>query len=440
MALPTRAVATCGVAAAVEVGVVAILDPNVLRSADDLSILSAFLFGVFVLAMGAATSRVRLQAGEEGLLAEVESLARTDTLTGCLNHGAFYERLDGEINRALRSEEPLSILVLDIDLFKTFNDAHGHAAGDAALAVVGASLQKSSRSFDAVARIGGDEFAVILPMTTSTTAGEIARRMARALERPDGLEITVSIGYAALDHREPTAKRLFRDADLGLYRAKANGRSGAASLSEANQDALIGPPLSEKSNPDRDDADRERLEERLREANRETIEALSILDALQATASVGLGFVDREFRFLRLNSMLAAVNGGTVEDQVGRKVSEVLPDLWPHLEPLYRAVLEGTPVTNQEVSGETAADPGQLHYWLVNLYPVTVHGDAVGVGVVVVDITDRKRWEERQSILTQAVVDALAASVEMRDPYTAGHQERVARIAGPSPPDGTRCR
>ena len=201
MALPTPAVATCGLATAVEMGVVAILDPTVVRSPDDLCFLTAFLFGAFVLAMGAATSRSRLQADEEHLLAEVEGRAQTDPLTGCLNHGAFYERLDGEINRALRSKEPLSLLVVDIDLFKRYNDARGHAAGDAALALVGSGLQVNSRSFDTVARIGGDEFAVILPTTTSATAGEIAWRMARALERPGGLEMTVSIGFAALDPR-----------------------------------------------------------------------------------------------------------------------------------------------------------------------------------------------------------------------------------------------
>ena len=430
IALPPLAVAVCGMTAAVELGLVAVLNPKVSFSADDLSMLSAFLFGVFALTMGATVSRSRLQADEESLLLEVERLAQTDALTGCLNHGAFYDRLHGEINRALRSKESLSILVVDIDLFKAFNDSHGHAAGDAALVTVGAEMQRISRSFDAVARIGGDEFAVILPTTTLATAGGIARRMARGLERPDGLDLTVSIGFATLDPREPTSRRLFRDADLGLYRAKANGRNGAASLSEARQvDPGLGHDEPSDRDRDRDEADRERLEGSLREANQETIEAMSILDAFQSTTSVGLGFVDREFRIIRINSMLAAVNGGSVEDQVGRKISEVIPDLWPTLEPMYRAVLEGIPVTSREVSGETAADPGRLHHWLINLYPVDVNGDVLGVGVVVVDISDRTRWEDGQANLTRAVVGALAGSVEMRDPYTAGHQERVARIA-----------
>jgi len=428
VALSPRAVMVCGFASAGELGVVAFSDSTVLRSADDLSIMAAFLSGVFVLTIGAALSRSRLQIDEDDLLQEVERLAQTDPLTGCLNHGAFYEHLDAEINRALRSKEPLSLLVIDIDLFKSFNDMYGHDAGDAALATIGSVMQKSGRSFDAVARIGGDEFAVILPTTAPDAAGDIARRMVGALDQPDGLDLTVSVGFASLDPTEPTAKRLFRDADLGLYRAKANGRRGAASRSQEPQSPLrvlghdqVADSVSE--------ADRDRLEESLREANQETVEAISILDALQSTTSIGLGFVDREFRILRVNSMLAAVNGGTVEEQLGRKVSEVVPEIWPDLEPLYRAVLDGTPVTNQEVSGETAADPGQLHHWLVNLYPVDVRGRVVGIGVVVVDITDRKRVEETQQALTRAVVGALAGSVEMRDPYTAGHQERVARIA-----------
>ena len=166
-------------------------------------------------------------------------------------------------------------------------------------------------------------------------------------------------------------------------------------------------------------------------SNRATVEASSIIDSLQSTATVGFGYVDRDFRLLRLNSMLASVNGSKVEDQIGRKVAEVVPALWPTLEPAYRQVIDsGEAVVNQEVSGPTAMDPGRIHYWLTNFNPVTVGGDVIGIAVVVVDITERKQLEESHATLTQAVVSALSATVELRDPYTAGHQERVARIAG----------
>ncbi len=178
-------------------------------------------------------------------------------------------------------------------------------------------------------------------------------------------------------------------------------------------------------------ADWDRLEQSLRESNRGALEASSIIDSLQSTESVGFGYVDRDFRLLRINAMLAAVHGGTVEESIGRSVAEVVPALWPTLEPLYRRVIgSGEAVVNQEVSGPTASDPDRIHSWLTNLNPVTVGRSVIGIAIIVVDITERKQLEESQATLSRAVVGALSASVEMRDPYTAGHQARVARIAG----------
>ncbi len=128
--------------------------------------------------------------------------------------------------------------------------------------------------------------------------------------------------------------------------------------------------------------------------------------------------------------MLAAVNGGTVEDQIGRRVAEVVPALWPSLEPIYQQVIDsGETAIDQEVSGPVATDPDRTHYWLTNLNPVRAGGDVIGIAIVVVDITERKQLKESQATLTRAVVRALSASVEMLDPYTAGHQERVACVA-----------
>jgi putative nucleotidyltransferase with HDIG domain len=84
---------------------------------------------------------------------------------------------------------------------------------------------------------------------------------------------------------------------------------------------------------------------------------------------------------------------------------------------------------NEEIAGETAEDPGHLHFWLANHYPVMLEGHVEGIGIVVVDICDRKRLEESRARLTRAVVAALTSTVEMIDPYTAGHQAAVADIA-----------
>ena len=126
-------------------------------------------------------------------------------------------------------------------------------------------------------------------------------------------------------------------------------------------------------------------------------EALALLDTLLDTAPVGLAFLDREFRYVRFNDALATANGVPGADHLGRRVLDVLPQLWPKLEPLYRSVLEtGQPVLEMELQGETASAPGQLRHWLVSYYPVHLGGDTIlGIGAVVVDVTERKRTEER---------------------------------------------
>jgi len=431
LALPAKEVVICGVVAFIEFGAVVLTDSHVEATTTDVAALSALLIGTVMLSAGSAVYRSRLEGDEDRLVQELHRQARTDSLTGCLSHGAFYDRLETEIDRAVRHYEPLSVLVADVDLFKSFNDTHGHAAGDAALAEAGAIMRTASRSIDTVARIGGDEFAVILPKTDLASAGNLAERMVnRFAEREAG--ISISVGFAELDRVEPTSKRLFHDADRGLYRAKASGRARAGTIGDlgAGTQSQFG-RMPDLADPVFAQADWDRLEESLRESNRGALEASSIIDSLQSTESVGFGYVDRAYRYLRINAMLAAVHGGRVEDQIGRTVAEVVPALWPTLEPLYERVIDsGEAVVNQEVSGPTAMDPHRIHSWLTNLNPVTVGGSVIGISIVVIDITERKQLEESQATLTGAVVSALSASVEMGDPYTAGHQERVARIAG----------
>jgi len=220
--LPPWAVVACGTAALTALGIVAVTEPLPRRLGGSLWIAFATLLGLTIVGTGWAISRVRLEEGTDRLVDELAYRAETDALTGCLNHGAFFERLKSEVDRTLRHQEPLSLFVADVDLFKAYNDAHGHLAGDRALSVVGSVLRTTSRSFDVVGRVGGDEFAVILPATPHSQAAQIADRMAKALERPSGMEVTTSIGFATLDPGEPTVKRLFSDADSGLYRAKVS--------------------------------------------------------------------------------------------------------------------------------------------------------------------------------------------------------------------------
>jgi putative nucleotidyltransferase with HDIG domain/PAS domain S-box-containing protein len=167
------------------------------------------------------------------------------------------------------------------------------------------------------------------------------------------------------------------------------------------------------------------------QSNGDAAQTLAILDTLLATAPVGFLFVDREFRYVRVNEKVAAIHGSaSVREHLGRTVAEVVPALWSQLEASYRRVLEsGIEVLNVELSGETAEDPDHVHYWLESIYPVRVSGNIIGLGVVLVDITERQAHERALAALAETAVDAIAAAVETRDPYTAGHQRRVAAIA-----------
>ena len=143
-------------------------------------------------------------------------------------------------------------------------------------------------------------------------------------------------------------------------------------------------------------------------AQRETAESLSLLEALQSTSPVGFGFVDRDFRWRRMNETLAAYNGAPIVEQLGRSVAETAPDLWSELESTYRQVLEtGEPVMNVQVQGQVRSAPGVVGSWLSSYYPVVLDDRVIGVGVVVVDITDRQQAEDFRSVVMENMAEGL---------------------------------
>ena len=180
----------------------------------------------------------------------------------------------------------------------------------------------------------------------------------------------------------------------------------------------------------RDLTEQQRSVERLVSSERETADVLSLLETLQSSAPVGFVFVDRDFRYVRVNEKAAIMNGVTVRKHLGRTMAEVVPHLWSQIEPVCREVLDrGETVVNVDITGETAAEPGQVQAWLASFYPVPIGDAIVGIGAVFVDITGRKDAELALDALTHAALDAIAATVEANEPYMAGHQRRVAEIA-----------
>jgi diguanylate cyclase (GGDEF)-like protein len=156
--------------------------------------------------------------------------AQRDSLTGLANHGHMWSTLKVEVERAERHGRALSLVVIDIDHFKAFNDRFGHRAGDEVLCVVARVLEANSRSHDVVARYGGEEFAVILPETDIEGSLRYADKMRRAVEatrfEPEACQrLSISVGVATMAGNARTAQELVERADARLYRAKRAGRN-----------------------------------------------------------------------------------------------------------------------------------------------------------------------------------------------------------------------
>jgi diguanylate cyclase (GGDEF)-like protein len=162
-----------------------------------------------------------------------ETLATTDPLTGLCNRRHFLELADSEFERSRRSRRPLAVLLMDIDHFKSINDTQGHAAGDKVLTHVAQLCRGNTRMQDTTARLGGEEFVVLLPDTPIETAREVAERVRAAVAentalcQPDGAAIraTVSIGVAVIASNDNSAEHLLERADRAMYAAKDAGRN-----------------------------------------------------------------------------------------------------------------------------------------------------------------------------------------------------------------------
>jgi diguanylate cyclase (GGDEF)-like protein len=175
---------------------------------------------MFVLAHVVAAFRAALMRERE--------LARTDYLTGAFNGRSFGEAAAAELARARRHSHPFSVAYIDVDDFKQVNDRRGHSAGDRLLKEVADSLRRNVRDVDTVARIGGDEFAVLMPETDLHSAHVAMRRMRRRLmddAGTSGWPVTVSVGVVTFDAPPDSVDDVLRAADEVMYSAKRSGKN-----------------------------------------------------------------------------------------------------------------------------------------------------------------------------------------------------------------------
>lgn len=165
------------------------------------------------------------------LFEQAERLSLTDQLTELFNMRYFLNFTEIEFKRSQRYERTISIAMLDIDYFKSVNDAHGHGMGDIVLREVAARIKKSVRTVDVVARFGGEEFVVLMLETDLNEACQVAERVRRAIaDNPienNGivLSVTLSLGVAEMSETTKNLHELLKCADKALYKAKANGRN-----------------------------------------------------------------------------------------------------------------------------------------------------------------------------------------------------------------------
>jgi diguanylate cyclase (GGDEF)-like protein len=184
---------------------------------------------------------ITLRDQMQKLVSQLAAAARTDSLTQLANRRELEERFAAELERSTRTARPLSILVLDLDWFKEYNDRFGHSAGDRALVMLADGLRRATRTSDVVARLGGEEFGVLAPETDEAEAFLLAERLRAEVRTAFAREtekMTISCGVASFPVHGITAGELLHAADRALYEAKESGRDRSIVFKQAGAEGV----------------------------------------------------------------------------------------------------------------------------------------------------------------------------------------------------------
>ncbi|MES2012357.1 MAG: sensor domain-containing diguanylate cyclase [Pseudomonadota bacterium] len=226
---------------------VAFAETNALAHWRSMAIRSIIGTSIFIAALIFLQIRLwRIESLRRSVIQKLDRAAQIDELTNLPNRRNFMMRAQDELSRTLRNNGCLSVLMVDIDNFKTINDTYGHKSGDAVLRKFGELCHESLRAYDIVGRIGGEEFAFLLPNTEITLGIEIAERIREnienaVIETADGqiIHVTISIGVSALTNDNTSIDILLNQSDKAMYEAKHAGRNRVCVYKQQNIANLI---------------------------------------------------------------------------------------------------------------------------------------------------------------------------------------------------------
>jgi diguanylate cyclase (GGDEF)-like protein len=322
-------------------------------------------------------------------LAQLKVEAETDGLTGLVNHRAFQERLRMEFNRALRHDRPLSLAMVDVDGFKQLNDTFGHQVGDDALQRVATHLTSAVRVNDTVARVGGDEFALLLPETKGDAAQVVIER-AHARIRKDtrqrgSVDLTVSIGICDMRHAR-TADDLLRFADGALYWAKAHGRDAVYQYSPETVEDLSSEQRSERLLRDKALAGIRSLARAIDAKDHSTLLHSERVASLSARLAEALNWPPLRVAALREAALIHDVGKIGVPLDVLLKPGALTPDEYTLVKShaLLGAIISGEVLTAEQTSWVR----GHHERFDGTGYPDGLAGDAIPDGALLLGLAD----------------------------------------------------
>jgi diguanylate cyclase (GGDEF)-like protein/putative nucleotidyltransferase with HDIG domain len=342
--------------------------------------------------------------------ARLASQALTDALTGLPNHRAFHERLAIEVARSRRYGRPVSLAILDLDHFKRLNDAHGHPIGDAILVEVADRLTSCIRRDELIGRVGGEEFAWILPesdLDSAVEAIERARRKVSATPMPQGISISLSAGVCDLETAHGSAEELVQMADSALYWAKSHGRDQTFMFSPETVETLSADERARRIQRDQSMAALRALARAVDAKDPGTLAHSERVADISCDLAARLGWSPADALRLRDAALLHDIGKVGIPDAILLKQGRLDPD---EFEQIKRHTTLGAEIAVESLD-HTQQDWIRQHHerWDGTGYPYAMSGYDISEGARIIGVADA--WD--------VMTTARSSYAQTRDPLDA---------------------